>query len=99
MIYKLNEYQTGSGKWQVLCEQLVGTGKGWKAPAIVTGLDIPNFVKLLQSHGAKVEAMKGANSSTIAWLNYSWDNQSDMRKFKNLINAEARKKNILIKSL
>ena len=65
----------------------------WWAPARMLNISPAEFVKML------VEKYKPDNISYNSETNvlvYSWVDQAAMRKFKNAMNAESRKRNYMI---
>ena len=93
MLYKLTEFENISG-WHVLCNEGIGTvANSWYFPARVLGISPAEFIEWL---------IENYKPDDIHWNKekclffYGWKNQDQMRKFKNFINAEARKKNFQI---
>lgn len=92
-LYKLTEFQSPTGKYHLICNEMVGRGPQWHIPArlLVTPLDY--FVRdLVEVHGATIT--KFVKSKKL--LLFHWDSLEDCRKFKNLVNAKARKINYQI---
>ena len=94
-LMKYSEWQSPSGVWY--CNDTSEIGKSqaglWWAPARLLDLSLDEYVNLL------ITKFKPDNISYNQEKNvlvYSWKKQSDMRKFKNWINAEARKKNFIV---
>lgn len=92
-LYKMEEWQESSGKWTCNCVTNLGKNGGhWLHPARILGLTPAEYVKYV------VE-----NYNPIVWYNkdyslvlFSWEKQSDMRKFKNFINKKARERQYFI---
>lgn len=94
MLYKLTEFQGGSGRYYVTCEDLLGKpGPHWHIPAIILGISIEEFIKELKD---KYHADIISYTPETRFLLYSWGDISKERKFKNYINAQARKINFQI---
>ena len=92
MLYQLKEWQDGSDKWH--CEHTDSFPKGvqkWVIPARLLGISADEYVKIL---------IEQFSPNTIKFngetLIFSWDKQSDMRKYKNWINGISRKANFQI---
>lgn len=94
MLYKVEEWQGASGIWYCNCLQSLNTNAScWYAPARVLGISPAEFIKLItEKYGA--DHIKYFPES--GFFSYGWTNQEKMRKFKNTLNAEARKRNFLI---
>lgn len=93
-ILKYVEWQGLSGDWY--CNDttdLNGIGSLWNTPAIMLGISAYDFVKLLLE---KFKPTKVVYDKEWNVLVYSWKSQADMRKYKNWINAEARKRNFYV---
>ena len=94
-LYKMTEWESGAGgRWYCNDTSDLGNGSGlWYHPARMLNISPAEFVKML------VEKYKpdyiSYNSETNV-LVYSWVDQAAMRKFKNAINAESRKRNYMI---
>ena len=93
-IYQLSEFQSASGTWSVVCVDVLGKkGTHWYYPARALGISIESFINELQDkYKAKIDIYSKEN----CFVGYSWEKQSDMRKFKNKVNACARKRNFTI---
>ena len=93
MIWKATEWETISG-WHCNCVDNLGKGSGiWYIPARILGISPAAFISLL------LEKFKPDNfyyNPETGFCNWSWNNQADERRYKNWINAEARKKNFQI---
>ena len=65
----------------------------WWVPARMLGISPADYVQLLieKFHPDSIKYFEDTNV-----LVYSWKNISDMRAFKNWINAEARKRNYIV---
>lgn len=93
-LLKYVEWQDASGNW--LCNDtsdLCSPRALWWTPARMLGISPAEYVKLLieKFHPDRIKYNQEANV-----LIYSWKNISDQRKFKNWLNAEARKHNYII---
>lgn len=93
MLYKMTEWQSPTGKWHCNCvDNLATNGGHWTHPARILGMPLAEYVEWVIT-----------NYHPIVWHNedcslvfFSWEKQSDMRKYKNYINAAARKVNYQI---
>lgn len=93
-VYKASLWQGGSGKWYVGDVEDLGNNSGvWWIPAHILGITISDYVKKLIFEWGVSECKYDINHN---YLHFSWDKESLARKYKNYINAEARKKNFLI---
>lgn len=93
-LYKLEEWQGGSGLWY--CEHTSSFPKNiqkWVVPARLLGMPADQFLKwLIENYHPDVIN----HNDDYSYVGWAWKDQSSMRKFKNYINAEARKKNFMI---
>ena len=94
MLYKCTEWQSASGIWY--CEHTDSFPKDvqkWVVPARILGVSVDEFLKLLIEKFKPDHIYYSADGSFVSW---GWSKQSEMRKFKNWINAESRRKNYQI---
>ena len=94
MIYHADEWQGASGIWY--CEHTGSYPQGvqkWVVPARILGVSVDEFLKLLIEKFKPDHISYCKDGSFVSW---GWSKQSEMRKFKNFINSEARKKNFQI---
>lgn len=83
-----------NGSW--LCNDtsdLCSVRAKWWAPARMLNISPAEYVQLLidQFHPDRIKYFEEADV-----LVYSWKNINDMRKYKNWLNAQARKHNFII---
>ena len=95
MLFHLDEWQsTGTKIWY--CEHTSSYPQGvqkWVVPARVLNMSVDDFLRMLiKDFKPDVITIK-KDGSFVSW---GWSKQSEMRKFKNFINSEARKKNFQI---
>lgn len=90
-LLRYEEWQSGSGRW--FCNDtsdLTSVRSLWYTPARMLEIPLDKFVEML------------INDFQIDYITfdkiliYGWNSQAKMRKFKNWINAEARKRNFVI---
>ena len=94
MLYKSEEWQSATGYWHCNCTSNLANNSGaWYLPARILGITPADFITLLLT---KYKPDKFYFDKDTCFCNWSWKSQSDMRKYKNMINAEARKKNFQI---
>ena len=90
-LLKYTEWQGSSGLWYCNDVSDFTSKRGlWYVPARLLKISLDNFVEML---------IKDFEVDYIAFneiLIYGWYDQNKMRKFKNWINAEARKRNFII---
>ena len=94
MLYKCTEWQGASGIWY--CEHTDSFPKDvqkWVVPARILGVSVDEFLKLLIEKFKPDQISYRKDGSFVSW---GWSKQSEMRKFKNWINAESRRKNYQI---
>lgn len=92
MVYKMTEWQGGSGIWHCNDVSDLGHGKGaWYYAAAALNISPVDFVKLVIE---KFNADKIYWNEETGFFSYGWTKQANMRKFKNWFNAESRKCNI-----
>lgn len=93
-LYKMTEWQGASGLWY--CNdvtELNNNSSSWWIPARVLGITPAQLIKVLkEQYNATVRSYDEKTNHVV----YSWVKQSDMRKFKNYVNAQARKKNFIV---
>ena len=93
-LYKVTEWQGSSDLWY--CNDIEDLGKGsgrWWIPARMLGFSLDKYVEMLIKD-FKVNNIKYNEERDV--LVFSWRKQADMRKYKNWINAAARKANFYI---
>lgn len=93
-VYKCSEWSNTNGRW--FCgdvEDLANDSNAWWIPCRILGIAPTDFILLLKDtfHASNFSYNINANV-----LIFSWDKQSDMRKYKNWINDKARKANYII---
>lgn len=95
MLFHLDEWQsTGTKIWY--CEHTSSYPQGvqkWVVPARILGLSVDDFLRMLIKDFKPDVITVKKDGSFVSW---GWSKQSEMRKFKNFINSEARKKNFQI---
>ena len=93
-LYKCEEWQGSSGIWY--CEHTSTFPKNvvkWVVPARILGLTPADFLRYLINEYQPDEVYHNEDCSFVGW---GWRDQAKMRKYKNWINAEARRKNFKI---
>lgn len=92
-LYKMSEWQSPTGKWYCNdIEDLSGIAGLWWIPARLLNIPLVDFVSMLVY---EYNAMVSYNIERDVLI-YSWDKQSEMRRFKNYINKKARETNFMI---
>ena len=92
-LYKLTEFENASG-WK--CGDLEDLGHGsnyWWLPARMLNLTPATYLKWVIDNFHPDEVYHSNDYSLVGW---SWKKQSDMRVYKNKMNALARQKNFLV---
>lgn len=93
-LYHCEEWRSASGIWY--CEHTSSFPRNvqkWVVPARILGLTPADFLKLLIEKFEPDQIFHNEDCSFVGW---GWKSQNQMRKYKNWINAEARKKNFQI---
>lgn len=89
-LYRMSEWQSGSGRWYVNdVEELTTDASRWWTPVRMLGITFNEYVLMLKD---KFNAKHFSYTADVNVLIFSFDTQADARKFKNWINAQARKK-------
>ncbi len=92
-LFQLTEWQGSSGKWY--CGDINNLSAKyplWMVAIRMLNLTPADYAKMLiEDYNAIVSYNKEKN-----FLSISWDKQSDMRRFKNFINAKARQMNYMV---
>lgn len=89
-VYRAEEWQGACGNWY--CNDTSGLGRNtgaWYHPARILDMSPAEFIKWLVDN-YHPHIYHNEDCSFVGWY---WDKQSDMRKYKNYINAKARAKN------
>ena len=93
MLYHQTEWESISG-WHCNCVDNLGKNSGaWWHPARILGVSPAQFIAIL------IERFKPDTfnySPETCFCSWSWKSQAAMRKYKNWINAEARRVNYQI---
>ena len=93
-LYQLTEWQSASGIFY--CEHTSSFPKNvnkWVVPARILGLTPADFLRYLINEYQPDTIFHNEDCSFVGW---GWRSQAKMRKYKNAINAEARRKNFKI---
>lgn len=94
MIYKSEEWQGSSGNWYCNCLSNLGSNAGaWYMPARILNISPAQFIELLIT---KYKPDNFSFNKDTCFCCWSWKSQTAMRKFKNDINAAARKANFQV---
>ena len=94
MLYQMKEWEDINGKWHCNCVDDLGGNAGlWYVPARILGISPAEYIKLVIETYKPDDVYFNKENCLCFW---SWTNQVNMRKFKNMINATARKKNFQI---
>ena len=90
----MSEWQSLSGQWHCNCiDNLTNNAGVWYMPARILNISPADYIKLILTK-YKPDCFS-YNKEKCVFL-FSWSNQNNMRKFKNDINAAARKINFQI---
>ena len=89
-LLKYEEWQSGSGQWYCNdTSDLTSARALWYTPARLLNVSLEKYVEML------INDFQVDYITFDKILIYSWDSQAKMRKFKNWLNAEARKRNFI----
>lgn len=92
-LYKASIWQGGSKLWYVSdIEDLGGHSGRWWVPCRILGISPADYVQLL------IDEFKVSNigyNKEKNFLYFSWEKESDARRYKNWINSMARKANYI----
>lgn len=92
-LYKASIWQGGSKLWYVSdIEDLGGHSGRWWVPCRILGISPADYVQLLIDE-FKVSNIKYDKEKNF--LYFSWEKESDARRYKNWINSMARKANYI----
>lgn len=92
-LYKASMWQGGSGKWFCGDIEDLGNHSGrWWVPCRLLEITPEDYIRMLIDD-FNVSNIKYYYSSNV--LVFSWDNESDCRKYKNWINKKAREANYM----
>ncbi len=93
MIVQMTEWQSVD-KYRVNFPDLVGKTGAWLLPMRLMGVTLKEYVILLKgTYGAEIQYYKNENGD-LTWIGFTFDSQSDCRRFKNYINKLARDKKV-----
>lgn len=91
---KMSSWQGGSGSWYCGDIEELGKGSGhWSLPARMLGMTPAKYLEWV------IKNFKPDNvfhSEDCNFVGFSWKDQSKMRKYKNYMNAEARRRKFQI---
>jgi hypothetical protein len=93
-VYYCEEWETPTKRWH--CGDVKDLANGsnlWWHPCNLLGATPADFVLLLVNEYNVSHITYNSKDNVLL---YSWDNQADMRRFKNYINAKARQLNFLV---
>lgn len=92
-IYKTEEWQGGDGRWLVNdVSDLSGISSKWWVAAHVLGISYEDFVRLLVNKFHAQCSYRAAANVLI----FTFDSQTDARKYKNYVNKVARDKHFMV---
>ena len=91
-LYRLEEWED-RGKYYRNYTKEGKKGGLWFHPARILGISADKYIEwVIKNYNAEVYY----HNDDCSLVFIRWNKQSDMRKFKNYINAQARKKNYII---
>ena len=93
MLWKMTEWSSPSEKWYCNCvDKLASNAGAWYTPARILGWDPADYIEyVIKNFNPEIHCNKEK-----CLVFFSWNDQSQMRKYKNWINAAARKANYQI---
>ena len=92
-VLKLNEWES-NGKWHCAdVSDLAGGSSMWYHEWRASGLSLDNYItKVFEEYHAELFLWNEEKDLLI----FVWEKQSDMRRYKNWLNAQARRNNYII---
>ena len=94
-LYQMSEWEGATGIFYCNCIDNLGSPDlFWYTPARMLGISPADYIKMIIE---KYQADITFFDKEKCFFSFGWTNQTKMRKFKNFINSEARKKNFLIR--
>lgn len=94
MIWKATEWETIGMGWHANCvDNLAGGSSLWYHPARILGISPAEFIEWIIKN-YKPDYINYSEDANL--LIFTWKSQAQMRKYKNYINAQARKVNYQI---
>lgn len=92
-LYKTVEWQSGSGRWYVNdVQELCTVASRWWTPVRMLKMTPNDYVLMLRDKFKAGDFVYTAEKNVLI---FSFDTQADARKYKNWINAQARKANYI----
>lgn len=93
-LLRYEEWQGASGMWYCNDTSNLKSNAGkWWMPARMLNISPAEYVQLLIERFTPDKINYNQETDVLV---YAWKSQSAMRKFKNWLNAEARKKNFIV---
>ena len=93
-LYKQTEWKDSCDYWHCNDVEDLANGSGyWWHPARMLGLTPAAYVKMVVENFKPDSVCHNEDCSFVGW---SWKSQVQMRKYKNWVNAEARKRNFIV---
>ena len=94
MIWKMTEWKSASGRWHCNCvDDLAGSAGLWYTPARILDLTPATYIQYVIDN-FKPDQISVDKEKCLVF--FSWNNQTNMRKFKNFLNKKAREKNFQV---
>ena len=93
-LYKMSEWQSPTGDWHCNDVEELGKGSGyWWLPARMMQLTPAAYLQWVIENFRPDKINHSEDCSYVGW---TWKSQVKMRKFKNHINALARRYNFIV---
>lgn len=94
MLYKMTEWSSPSGAWHCNCiDDLAHNSGVWYLPARILNLSPAAYIEYVIKN-FKPDHISADKEK--CFVSFSWESQTEMRKFKNFINKKAREVNFQI---
>lgn len=91
-LYRMEEWED-RGKWHCNYTKEGRKGGLWFHPARILGIPADKYIELvIKEYNAEVYY----HNEDCSLVFIQWNNQKDMRRFKNFINKKARERNYII---
>ena len=93
-LYKVEDWQGGSGKWYCNdIHDLTGSSAKWWAAARLLNISLTDYILLLKND---FNATIGKYNRETDYLHIQWDNYTDCHRYVLFINKKAREKHFMV---
>ena len=94
-LYKVTEWQSGSGSWWYSNDvsDLAGPSAKWWAAARLLDMSLTDYILMLKN---EFNAIVETYNSETDYLHVKWSNYADCHRYTLFINKKARDKNFMV---